>query len=400
MLMRAMKIVIYNCVAIILLLAACEGVATAIKMRYDSGQQKYADRQSAQANSDVDQASYAQFLKEFAAAYRLNWKSYVYWRREPVAGQYVNVDADGIRRTWNPPDSGAPRIRIFMFGGSTMWGTGSRDDYTIPSELSKALSKSFGSGIQVVNLGESGYVQTQELITLLKEIQRGNIPQIAVFYDGFNDVFSAYQNNGPGLPQNEDNRVREFNILQSGPRLLSEWIRQLNLFWTVNYVAQRIGLKHSLPGPKPGPQTGNHRSLTTGLLTVYESNMRVIQAVSAEYGIRTVFFWQPTAFTRTNLTPEERASVEADVAFSRFYKTAMEELKNSGIAKNSSFRNLSDAFNGESGRIYIDTMHVSERGNKIIANLISASITDTVTQLVQGTHGPGEIRSSRAAAAH
>src|SRR3954451_8179244 len=102
-----------------------------------------------------------------------------------------------------------------MFGGSTLCGIGARDHYTIPSFLSKMLTQAFPERIRVTNYGTTGFVNTQEMILLIRELQRGCRPQIVIFYDGYNDTFSAFQNRIAGIPLNEDNRVAEFNILQS-----------------------------------------------------------------------------------------------------------------------------------------------------------------------------------------
>src|SRR5262249_2285111 len=155
------------------------------------------------------------YFREFAQANRVEWQSYVYWRRQPFAGRYITIDAGGIRRTWNPPaDTNRKTRHIFFFGGSTMWGTAARDDYTIASILSRLLAAqtSPGDRVEVTNFAEGGYVSKQELIMLLGELQRGNVPDLAIFFDGVNDVFAAFQSGKPGIPQNESHRVREFNI--------------------------------------------------------------------------------------------------------------------------------------------------------------------------------------------
>jgi homoserine trans-succinylase len=53
------------------------------------------------------------------------------------------------------------------------------------------------------------------MILLIRELQRGCRPQIVIFYDGYNDTFSAFQSRIAGIPLNEHNRVAEFTILQS-----------------------------------------------------------------------------------------------------------------------------------------------------------------------------------------
>jgi len=83
-----------------------------------------------------------------------------------------------------------------------MWGWGARDDHTIASHLSKWLHAR-GYRVQVTNYGQFGYVSTQEAITLLRCLHRGERVDIALFYDGINEVFASAMNAVAGLPQNE-----------------------------------------------------------------------------------------------------------------------------------------------------------------------------------------------------
>jgi len=161
-------------------------------------------------------ASWAEpYYKEFAGLGLLGWKSYVYWRRNPSHGNYININQDGLRKTYSEEGSNntGSKIKVFMFGGSTLWGAGARDDYTIPSFFAK---ETIGNGIncEVVNFGQSGYVSTQEVIEMMLQLQKRNIPDVVIFYDGINDTFSAFQLAVAGLPQNEFNREMEFNLTQ------------------------------------------------------------------------------------------------------------------------------------------------------------------------------------------
>ncbi|HEU4371681.1 MAG TPA: hypothetical protein VFV05_25955 [Methylomirabilota bacterium] len=112
-------------------------------------------------------------------------------RRKPFKGKCVTVNQRGFRATWNER-GGADDLRrnVWLFGGSSIWGSGARDDYTIPSSLSKLLAERF-PGVFKVNMGETGYVSTQEVITLLKEVQRGEAPHVVIFHNLLNPSRSA-----------------------------------------------------------------------------------------------------------------------------------------------------------------------------------------------------------------
>ena len=73
--------------------------------------------------------------------------------------------------------------------------------------------------MRIRNLAEIGYVSTQEVVALVRELQSGYRPDIVIFYDGVNDTTSALLEGEAGLTTNEINRRREFNLLQSPSRL-------------------------------------------------------------------------------------------------------------------------------------------------------------------------------------
>jgi hypothetical protein len=68
--------------------------------------------------------------------------------------------------------------------GAPDWGT-------IPAYLQEELEERFNGAVCVVNYGEDGFASTQEVILLLIELQRGNVPDAVIFYDGVNDVTAA-----------------------------------------------------------------------------------------------------------------------------------------------------------------------------------------------------------------
>ncbi len=127
----------------------------------------------------------AEYFNEFTASYRTQYYSYVGYRRYPnFRGKYINLDEEALRRTVpDCSDRSANALRIFVSGGSAVWGTGARDEATIPSLLARKLCET-GIPAKVTNFGESGYTNTQELIRLIVELRKEHIPDIVLFYDG------------------------------------------------------------------------------------------------------------------------------------------------------------------------------------------------------------------------
>lgn len=90
-----------------------------------------------------------------------------------------------------PPNT----YRIFMVGGSTMFGAGSTsDETTIPGFMQKFLiEKDFGFDIEVINSG----IQAADSNTELKLVKQKLVtlsPDLIIMYDGWNDLRA---NNSP-----------------------------------------------------------------------------------------------------------------------------------------------------------------------------------------------------------
>ena len=120
------------------------------------------------------------------------------WRMAPYQGAQIRVDDQGVRETpGSVCDSTA--YTVFFFGGSTAWGLGAPDWGTIPAYLREDLAKLTGRPVCMRNFGELGWVSTQDLIQLERELQAGHVPDLAVFYGGANDAVMGLQHHEAGL---------------------------------------------------------------------------------------------------------------------------------------------------------------------------------------------------------
>ena len=79
--------------------------------------------------------------------------------------------------------------RIFMVGGSTMFGAGATsDETTIPGYLQQLLNeKYFGFDIEVINSGIQGAYSNTELKFIEQKLVRFS-PDLIIIYDGWNDL--------------------------------------------------------------------------------------------------------------------------------------------------------------------------------------------------------------------
>ena len=99
---------------------------------------------------------------------------------------------DGLRFTVGQPDE--VRSTVHVYGGSTVFGTGSIDEGTIPSQLQLLINRSHAD-IRVDNHGFMTLVAAQQLAALKNsQVKPGDV---VLFYDGGNDAFNSYVYQSP-----------------------------------------------------------------------------------------------------------------------------------------------------------------------------------------------------------
>ena len=218
-------------------------------------------------------------------------------------------------------------MRIFTFGGSTMWSFGERDDHTIASYLSKLLH-AWGYRVQVTNCGESTYVNTQAVIALLRNIHCGEVPDLALFYDSHNNVSTSAGNRKAGIPNDGENRRAEFELLDRPQRLWEYAIQQLPVayLWGFDRLATRLrrGLRSSADH---GAQANRSRSLderlTRQTLHMYAANLAFITALGHCYGFDALSYWHPDLSSKRCCSPGERiVAAQADSSPRRYSATS------------------------------------------------------------------------------
>ena len=197
---------------------------------------------------------------------RVRWLPYSYWVVARYESELINVDAIGLRRTLSfVDDLSAPRV--YSFGGSTAWGEGARDAYTIPSQVARLLADQ-GALAVITNYAQTGYVSAQDLILFQRQLALGNQPDLALFYQGFNDIYSAYLQGKAGLPLRESQRLDDSEagrLLRQGQPLLRPLISSVS---DVDWSLVAAG------GNSPGEIADN-----------WLGNRRLIRAAAKDYGV-------------------------------------------------------------------------------------------------------------------
>lgn len=302
------------------------------------------------------------------------YQAYYGWSLKEYHGEYVNIDSRGLRKTYNPVfASPPPPDTLFVFGGSTIWGGGARDDFSIPSALSRLLNER-GHRLHVVNYGTTGYVFTQEVMRLMKDLWDGRRPDYVIFYDGTNEVYSAYQSGEVGTLQNLA-RIRDRFRLLTPSEHMATGLKQFidDNFMIYRAVKKVFGLFFGDTGTRESASAYSEEELqrlAAGIVSSYRKSAELLQFLAEKYDFHYICFWQPVGFLEDSLNAEERKSDNrlSDNALRALYRKVNNSMPTDSSAR---FYNITSALAGRSGTVYVDFCHISEAGNETIATVVT-----------------------------
>ena len=299
------------------------------------------------------------YWQEHEAARDTQWQPFVYFRRKPYAGTLIHVDAHGFRATVNPTHSENQRS-VWLFGGSTVWGTGVSDAHTLASELARAAS------VQVLNFGETGYVSAQSQLAFMASLRCTDAvrPDFVVFVDGVNDVYAALQSGVAGTPQNESNRTAEFNVTRSADAFAAALLERLD---GIRLLERRVR------GVEP------EREINTLAYQVARNYLAVVsqtRAMAAAEGIPVRFVWQPSVFDKAQPTDEERGVIGSSLARHRDLQLATTRVLKNLLqnAPDADVLLLDTIFDASSAPIFIDFAHTGLVGNALMAGRLAQEL--------------------------
>lgn len=313
----------------------------------------------------------------------LRYVPFFLWSTEPCQSKYLNYGEDGFRVTDNVARGDATRsIRIFVFGGSTVAGDGLlRDADTIPSALARELSMQFPNvSFSVKNYGASGFNQDNSVVLLTTLLRRGEIPEVVVFYDGNNDVigqiaadlphmnYSAFQQIfNPPPPDTLPARIAKAIVARSH---LVRW--GLFLFKRGDVTTPELTYD-----PKVIADRAQRRA------TAMVGNYDFVQHLGKVYGFSVVAVLQPSLYTLARPSEEEKQVLAqnrrhadyVEITINAGYAALRQAVLNHG-AVSEVFTDITNAFDEKDGAVYVDHIHVSPRGNRIVGRRLADLVSD------------------------
>ena len=268
--------------------------------------------------------------------------------------------------------------QLFAFGGSTMFGTGARDDYTIPSYLARQAEQA-GIDLEVTNFGERAFVNWQNVLRLAELCAEGRVPDLVIFYEGANDVASKLRM--PTLARSHLYH-EEWRSLTNPEDHWSHYAKQwFEQYSVVHMVGRMLGHKGAMRRAHEtflSTEAERVQQLADEVVATYGQNTAFVRKLADAYGFKAWFFWQPVIVTKAQRTLEERSYPDRfQGLFDEVYLAATVQMQSEDFAID-----LSRALDDQEATIYIDFAHVSEEGNRIIADLIFEQMRPYLQSLI------------------
>lgn len=280
-----------------------------------------------------------------------------------VKTRTVNV-TDNHRVSWQPPACDCRRLTVWLYGGGGAFGFEQRDDHTIASELARVALQD-GLTVDVVNRGIPGQNHEQAATRFAWDLAGGDKPDLAIFYEGAEDVAAADALNDPPV----GNTGIPYEAYRDG-------------LWRDLKKIKPVPPKQAQPFGFAWPTVPKRTPAEVGKLaaTSYVRTLGPSDDSAAGYQVPVRYFWEPTRYTRPGPEAPSAAGPAVD-------QNGAETFAAAAAALPDRVTDLSHAFDGVDSPLFADAIHPNERGAHLVAVAIYRSISDQLHQIERGGHG-------------
>ena len=322
---------------------------------------------------------------EFRLARKQQFYPYVGWRRAPFKGQTIEVDQNGVRLTPGA-DCSAKSFKVFTFGASEMWGTGSPNWGTIPAHVQKGLEKLRPGPVCVTNYAESAHVSMQNVIMLLMQLRSGNVPDVVLFYALADDIYSGYQSGRPGVIENLSQIAARFEGRKETPTVtFADRLRETYSYALIDQLMGKLMIANPQQEDEPtADKLVTYESMGVDAATLSESvardyfgSYKIVSALAQEYGFQYFFFVPPTiTLGNKPLTPEEQEMKRKEESQTAHHKlsTSVYDIVERESSKYQHLYSMVHVFDRYDSLMWIDGGHATPVGNQVIAEKMLAVI--------------------------
>ena len=206
----------------------------------------------------------------------------------PFSGRFVNVTEAGYRKgkyeyPWPPSKDD---FSIFFFGASDMFAMGLPDWETIPAHIEEILEAN-NNNIAIYNFGQAAYYSSHQSLLFQRFLMEGIRPDMVVFMGGTTE----FQHQGDDLlwTGRLEKMVENTNTVRTDPWHTA--YRSTAISRLTNYIYAKVQQMRTSNEEKAQEnlqliKKGADKALIKKIISRYQENKSVIEALSDVYGIK------------------------------------------------------------------------------------------------------------------
>lgn len=271
----------------------------------------------------------------------------------------INVNTFGFRGPEFDLQKNESTYRIFVVGGSTIWGAGaSSDNTTISSLLEKKIKIAGYDNIEVINAGIPMAASLEEAYQIRYTYKKFE-PDLIVIYDGWNDSRATVRE---GELKFQNLQSSQVDLLKN--ENLEEFVKKYLYEFRTLYVIQPVIVHYELA-------LRMNEKFIEKEADLWSERWNKICDENNQEGIDTIILVQPIVGTgnkKLTFSEKPHADYIQQVKSREYLEAFAAELEN--MSSCTSTADLRNAFDGMSDAIFFDGGHMSDKGNDIIAENI------------------------------
>tara|TARA_Y100000741_G_scaffold361624_1_gene345955 strand:+ start:2375 stop:3442 length:1068 start_codon:yes stop_codon:yes gene_type:complete len=279
-------------------------------------------------------------------------------RLQPLQNlETTHINSEGFRGSEFRDDSSS---RIFLIGGSTMFGVGSSsDETTIPGFFEVYVSEKF-TDIEIINAGIPGADSFTEIEYIENQLLEYN-PKIFVIYDGWNDLQKDFKE----MSDTEENTtVQLIRAINRGEYQTPKILIQHYFNW-----------KHNTTDVTFDTSNINEKSIA------WKNNWKKTCNDLDDKGIKTILILQPILGSGNKVLSSEEEHYYSHYdskTMNEYYETYAEQLNEleDSCTKVLDYRDTFDEF---TETLFFDSGHTGDLGNKIVAKRIFSDVLPVIS---------------------
>ena len=304
---------------------------------------------------------------------KFHYETPVVWRANKFKGKTITISGEHNTRLTlsNLENSDLLNLNAFFFGGSVMWGFGSNDENTIPSNFER-LSK-----IKSYNFAESAWNSNQSLFYLIKLLKEGYKPELVVFYNGVNELAKCEKGARKNLKSNviqEDILRDKFTTIRADSKLNFKYYISIPIEFFSN-LKNKINRSNRVVDVLDTVNIETEcsdKNRVSQIAENIEQNWEIANSLVDSYGGKFYAILEPhiifnnyELYNFVDLKKEETRNIK------NIYQEIEKKMENKEYFIN--FKNIFLNYK-DNIPIFVDTHHTSPNGNLIVASEILTNI--------------------------